>query len=161
MISQQTSEKGQSAGTRFKGHLNPRQRILVVDDDPDIRRFNMEILARAGYHVEVAADGAFAWEMLQLNDYDLLLTDHKMPKVTGIELLIKLHAAGMVMPVIMVSGTMPTNELNGHPGLQIDATLLKPYTSAELLDAVSKVLQTTGGRRPSLPPVGIIKPANN
>ena len=46
--------------------------------------------------------------MLQLNGYDLLITDNKMPKVSGVDLLNKLYAARMALPVITVSGTMPT-----------------------------------------------------
>jgi two-component system chemotaxis response regulator CheY len=124
-----------------------RQRILVVDDDGDIRRLNTEVLAGSGYKVD-AADGASAWEILQLNSYDLLLTDHDMPKVAGVELLKKLHAARMTLPVILASGTIPMKELSRHPWLQIDATLLKPYTPDELLATVRKVLFATYGAAP-------------
>lgn len=124
---------------------NYRQRILVVDDDEDIRRLNTEVLAGSGYKVDAAADGAIAWYTLQLNRYDLLVTDHQMPKVTGVELLKKLHAARKAVPVILVSGAIPTHELSRHPWLQIAATLLKPYTSDELLATVRKVLYASDG----------------
>jgi DNA-binding response OmpR family regulator len=131
--------------TPFQQQLNHRQRILVVEDDEDIRRLNAEVLSGSGYKVDAAADGAIAWDTLKLNSYDLLVTDNNMPKVSGVELLKKLRAARMALPVILVSGAMPTNELNRHPWLQIDATLLKPYTPDELLAAVRKVLSTTDG----------------
>jgi CheY-like chemotaxis protein len=133
------SQGGGPDGIPFQRQLN-HQRILVVDDDGDIRRLNTEVLAGAGYKVDAAADGAVAWNILQLNSYDLLLTDHDMPKVTGIELLEKLRAAHMTVPVILASGTIPTTELNRHPWLQIDAVLLKPYTPDELLSTVREVL---------------------
>ena len=133
------SQAGEPADIPFPRQPN-HQRILVVDDDGDIRRLNTEVLVGSGYKVDAAADGAVAWDILQLNSYDLLLTDHDMPKVTGVELLKKLHAAHMKMPVILVSGTIPTKELSQHPWLQIDATLLKPYTPDELLATVRKVL---------------------
>ena len=120
--------------------LNHPQRILVVDDDDEIRRLNTVVLSGSGYKVDAAADGSVAWDTLKHNSYDLLVTDHKMPKVTGVELLKKLRAARMALPVILVSGMMPTTELSRHPWLQIDATLLKPYTSDELLATVKKVL---------------------
>jgi len=147
MTSQKTSEPGQATGTRFKDRANSRQRILVVDDDGDIRRLSAEVLGSSGYHVDVAEDGAIAWDALKLNAYDLLLTDYKMPNVTGIELVQKLHAAHMTIPVIMASGTLPTNELNWHPGVHIDALLPKPYTSEELLGTVKKVLNAAGEHR--------------
>ncbi len=130
-----------------------QQRILVVDDDGDIRQLNTEVLAGSGYQVDAAADGAFAWEILQLNSYDLLLTDYDMPNVTGVELLEKLRAAGMTLPVILASGTIPMKELNQHLWLQIDATLLKPYTPDELLGTVRQVLFATYGAaaRPAPP----------
>ena len=119
---------------------NPRRRILVVDDDSDIRRLNTELLASSGYHVDSAEDGAVAWDTLQQNGYDLLLTDHNMPKLSGIGLLKKLHAARMAIPVILVTGEPPTEELARHPWLQIEAMLLKPYAADELLAVVRNVL---------------------
>jgi DNA-binding response OmpR family regulator len=114
-----------------------------VDDDEDIRRVNTEALAGSGYKVDAAADGADAWDVLQFNRYELLVTDYNMPKMSGVDLLLKLHTAGIVLQVIMVSGTIPTEKLKRHPWLQIDATLLKPYTSDELLATVKKVLSAT------------------
>jgi CheY-like chemotaxis protein len=153
MTARNISRTCERAGTPFQRKLN-HQRILVVDDDGDIRRLNTEVLVGSGYQVDAAADGAFAWEILQLNSYDLLLTDYDMPKVTGVELLKKLRAACMALPVILASGTIPMKELSRHPWLQIDATLLKPYTPDELLATVRKVLFGTYGAagRPAPPP---------
>ena len=145
MTAKNMSQFRKPAVIPFQSQLNPHYRILVVDDDDDIRRLNTEVPACSGYKVDAAADGAVAWDTLKLNSYDLLLTDHDMPKVTGVELLIKLRAARMVLPVIMVSGIIPTEKLKQHPWLQIDATLLKPYTSDELLATVRKVLYATDG----------------
>jgi CheY-like chemotaxis protein len=131
------------AGMLFQGRLNPRRRILVAEDDDDIRRSNIEVLAGSGYKVDAAANGAIAWDALQLNGYDLLVTDYNMPRMSGIELIKKLHAARMALPVILVSGTIPIEKLKRHPWLQIDATLLKPYTPDELLATVEKVLCVT------------------
>lgn len=144
MTKKRTTRTDEEIRTPQQRQLNHRQRILVVDDDEDIRRLNNEVLSCSGYKVDTAADGAVAWDVLKLNSYDLLVTDHKMPKVTGVELLKKLRAARMAVPVIMISGTIP-KELSRHPWLQIDATLLKPYTADELLAIVRKVLYATDG----------------
>ena len=84
MTAKSISQVGEPTGTRFKSQLNPRYHILVVDDDGDIRHLNSEVLACSGYKVDVAADGALGWDALQLNSYDLLLTDHDMPNLTGV-----------------------------------------------------------------------------
>jgi DNA-binding response OmpR family regulator len=124
----------------------------VVDDDPLIRRINGNVLLRSGYHVDTAEDGAAAWDALQLNNYDLLVTDNDMPKLSGIDLLKKVHAARMGLPVIMVTGTLPREELDRHPWLQIDATVLKPYASDELLGTVKNVLHATNDVREEIAP---------
>ena len=134
---------------------NPSSRILVVEDDRGVRELNTKVLSRSGYEVDAAEDGAAAWQALNSDSYDLMITDHNMPELTGVELLKKLRAARMTLPVILVSGMMPTEELNQHPWLQIEATLLKPYTIAELLGTVKEVLRATDGARDQIaPPAG-------
>ena len=130
----------ESAGTPPQPPTSPPRRILVVDDEECLRELSTQVLIHSGYNVDAAEDGAVAWNTLQHNSYDLLITDNNMPNVTGVELLQKLHAARMDLPVIMVSGTIPTAELSRHSWLQIDATLLKPFTPDELLTTVRKVL---------------------
>lgn len=119
---------------------NSLRRILVVVEDEEVRRLRTEALIRHGYQVDAAADGAAAWEALQLNHYDLLVTDNSLPKVTGIELLQKLRAAGMELPVIMATAMPPDEEFVGHPGLQPVATLRNPYPVAKLLSTVKIIL---------------------
>jgi CheY-like chemotaxis protein len=127
-------------------HFNgkrPAHRILVVDDDEDNRQLNTEVLIQSGYHVDAAEDGAAGWEALQLNNYDLLVTDNNMPKVSGVELLIKLRAAHVFLPVIMATATLPKKDFTRYPWLQPAVTLPKPYTVDELLGTVKEVLHTT------------------
>jgi two-component system, OmpR family, response regulator len=137
-------------GAPARDQAKPPKRILVVDDESYIRRLSTEVLLYSGYHVDVAENGAAAWDALQLNSYDLLVTDDNMCRLTGIGLVKKLHAARMALPVILVSGAMPTEELNRHPWLQIDATLLNPFTTMELLRTVRQVLRVTESLRGSL-----------
>jgi DNA-binding response OmpR family regulator len=145
MSAKDLSQTGGLNGTPFEIPPDPRHRILVAEDDNDIRRLNTEVLAGSGYKVDAAADGAIAWDTLQHSHYDLLVTDYNMPRMSGVELLLKLHAARIALPVILVSGTIPSEKLKRHPWLQIDATLLKPYTPDELLARVKEVLNATIG----------------
>ena len=123
----------------------PRCRVLVVEDDSGLLRLNTEILKRSGYDVDAAEDGAAAWDTLQLKSYDLMITDNKMPKLSGVELLKKLQAAGVVLPVIMATGESPEMEFVQFPWLRPGAILSKPYTIAELLGMVKKVLREADG----------------
>lgn len=112
----------------------PYNRILVVDDDADIRQVNADVLSRFGYQTETAADGAAAWEALQANGYDLLITDNNLPKVSGVELVKKVRSAHMTLPVILASRALPTEELDRNPWLQSVAALVKPFVSGQLLE---------------------------
>jgi two-component system, cell cycle sensor histidine kinase and response regulator CckA len=133
------------------------QRILVVDDDISIRQLSTEMLIRSGYEVDAAADGAAGWKALQGKPYDLLITDNFMPKVTGIEMVKKLHAAGMKLPVIMATAMLPQEEFVLHPWLQAVTTLLKPFRAVELLAAVQKILAAGDGVRALGPPNAKLK----
>jgi two-component system, chemotaxis family, chemotaxis protein CheY len=123
---------------------HPR-RILLVDDEPLIRQLYTELLNDPGYEVDTAENGAVAWDALQMKGCDLLITDNEMPQVSGVELVKKLQGAHMAVPVIMVSGRMPTAELNRRPELHLAATLAKPFQVTEFTDMVKKVLGTVGG----------------
>ena len=117
-------------------------RILVVDDEISIRQLTAEMLTRSGYEGDCAADGAAGWEALQAKRYDLLITDNFMPTVTGIELVKKVHAARMQLPVIMATAIFPEQEFILHPWLKAVPTLLKPFSVAELLSTVKRVIKS-------------------
>jgi len=124
----------------LQGQTSRPHRILMVDDEPLIREINTDLLIAAGYQVDAVADGAAAWDTLQLNKYDLIITDNTMPRMTGIEMIEKMQAVGMFVPVIVASGTFPKEEATQSPRLQPVATLPKPYTPMKLLETVKKVV---------------------
>src|ERR1017187_6918831 len=119
------------------------QRILVVEEAGDIRQLNAEVLNDAGYQVEVAEDGAAAWAALQLHRFDLLITGQFLAKLSGVELLKKIHTARMTLPVIMATAILPTWEFALHPCLQAVTMLRMPYTIDKLLGMVKSVLPET------------------
>jgi DNA-binding response OmpR family regulator len=121
----------------------PPRRILLVDDDSGIRQLYADVLVRSGYNVDTAEDGASGWRALNASHYDLLITDNTMPRVTGLDLIKKLRSEDMTLPVILASGTVPTEELNRCPWLQLDAVLPKPFSIDKLLEAVRVVLRAT------------------
>src|SRR5664280_648690 len=78
-------------------------RILVIDGDCDIRRLCTDVLDGFGYRVDVASNGETGWEALRANQYNLLLTEEALPGVSGLELVGKMRAAHVALPVIMAS----------------------------------------------------------
>ena len=131
---------------------NPPRRILVAHDDGDLRQLSAEVLVRSGYHVDDAADVDSAWDALNNTHYDLLITAHNMPKVSGVELLQKLHAVRRALPVILTSPIPPKAEFNKNPWLHPATTLLMPYTVAEFLGTVQEVLRATDSAYEPPPP---------
>jgi DNA-binding response OmpR family regulator len=125
----------------------------VVDDDSDLRKLYADALARPGYQVDAVEDGAAGWEALQVNNYNLLITEHSLPKLTGVDLVRKLRAARMAVPVVLAAVRLPTEELARNPSLQLAAVLPKPFYISELLETVRAVLHATDSAcEPIAPP---------
>jgi DNA-binding response OmpR family regulator len=135
------------AGELLPDRNGSPHRILVADDEDAIRGLIAAALVSSGYQVDAAKDGAAAWEALQAKPYDLLITDHNMPKVTGLELVKNLRSAHMAVPVVMVAGILPVEELASDPSLQVAATLPKPFAVSTLLDTVENVLRAPDSPR--------------
>ena len=132
---------------------NPPAHILVVEDDFYVRLLNTEVLERSGYQVDTAEDGVAAWNALHTAHYDLLITDNNMPNLSGVELVKKMRAEEMTLPVIMATGALPRQELEQNPSLKIAATLLKPFTTAQLVELVKKILQLSAEARKLVSPL--------
>jgi DNA-binding response OmpR family regulator len=141
----QRSQTEEPAIAPARGQKNSSRRILVVDDDRESRQLKIDLLTSSGYQAEAADDGAAGWEALRSHDYDLVITDNHMPRMTGLEMIEKLHITRMTIPVIMVTGHLPTEEFARKPWLKPEAMLQTPFANRELLETISNVLGTDGG----------------
>ena len=115
---------------------NPR--ILVVDDDPDIRTILKMILTGGGFEVTLAADGEAGWKSASENPPDLLLTDIMMPGLDGFGLLQRVRADPRTrsVPVILLSAKSGSDDIARGLDLGADEYLAKPCPKAELLAKV-------------------------
>jgi DNA-binding response OmpR family regulator len=120
-------------------------RILIADDDYAIRHLIAKLLIGRGFTVTTVNDGEQAWEALCDGPFDVLLTDNQMPELSGVELIERIRAAGLRLPVIMVSGAFALEEMCSYPGLHIHQVLPKPFNPSELVKAVQIALFTGGG----------------
>ena len=125
----------------------------MVDDDIDLRQLYADVLARPGYRVDTIEDGAIGWEALQANRYNLLITEHSIPGLTGVELVRKLRAARMDLPVVMAALRLPAQDLDLDPSLQLAAVLSKPFYISQLLETVRAVLRATTSLRGRIVPL--------
>lgn len=114
-------------------------RILIVDDDDDIRHIFVECLTMFGYDVSDTSDGFSALDMMAVNVPDLLLTDFAMPKINGAEVVKRARAMGFNMPVIFASGYSDTEAINEAIGFKA-TVLVKPFSVQKLVQAIETAL---------------------
>jgi DNA-binding NtrC family response regulator len=119
-----------------------RKRILIVDDEPSIRKVLKAHLGRAGYDVETAPDGAAATEQLEAVDFHLVVTDLKMPRMDGMALLAWCVERCPGLPVIVITahGTVDSAVEAIKRGAHDYIT--KPFDHEELRQIISKALAT-------------------
>lgn len=119
-------------------------RLLLAEDDGHLRRLLTRFLARQGYEVTAVEDGAAAWEALRGGQYDLLITDLSMPRLSGLDLVARLREAGVGIPVILTTGLPPADAAVRFPRLRITAVLEKPFSVLALKELVGSLLQRAG-----------------
>ena len=100
----------------------------------------IEALTAFGYEVDDAENGERAWKALHVKPYDLLITDHEMPHMTGLHLMEKLRAAGFELPIIFASGSLYAELMAKIPQLRLVTLLPKPFTLEELIQTVKRLL---------------------
>jgi two-component system, cell cycle response regulator DivK len=122
-----------------------QQKILVVEDDPDLLRIMMHTLSSAGYRAMPAYGGEDALRKIQRDRYDLILTDLAMPKMSGVELIeiLKRDPATAQIPVVAVTAYWMDSFGDAANDVGCDGHLVKPFRSADLLRVVGKYLPTT------------------
>ena len=108
--------------------------ILVVDDDPEVRDIVTEILADFGHQVLPADGGIEALRLIEATPaIELMITDVRMPDISGLELAARARRAREGMKVILISGFFPGQNVGAR-------VLLKPFRMAELHEAVQAEL---------------------
>ncbi len=115
-------------------------RILVVDDDPDIRGVILEFLTPDGYEVRLAANGREAFGILGFEDVDLVLTDLVMPDREGIEMIQEIRQRFPAVKTVAMSGAVFGPYLRAAELLGANATLSKPLNSSLLRLTLQQVL---------------------
>lgn len=119
-------------------------RILVADDDGDIRDLVTFKLAQAGYAVDAAADGAAALAAIQANTPQLAILDVMMPGLSGIDVLRRLREQEETrhLPVILLTARSRDTDIDAGFATGADDYVIKPFSPRELLHRVNTLLRT-------------------
>lgn len=125
-------------------------KLLIVEDMSEMRDILRRLLGVLGYaHVTPVTNGAEAWEQLQLIEFDVVLCDWNMPKMSGRELLEKVRATPRIshIPFIMITGESAADMVRSAIAGGVTDFIVKPFT-ASLLD--SRLHQALAKPRPRL-----------
>ncbi|MFD1198953.1 cell cycle two-component system response regulator CpdR [Brucella gallinifaecis] len=116
------------------------KRILLAEDDNDMRRFLVKALEKAGYHVTHFDNGSSAYERLREEPFSLLLTDIVMPEMDGIELARRATEIDPDLKIMFITGFAAV-ALNPDSDAPRDAKVLsKPFHLRDLVNEIEKML---------------------
>jgi two-component system response regulator PilR (NtrC family) len=106
--------------------------ILIVDDDSSLRNMLSIILKKEGFQIQTAENGSNALNFLKKNKTDLIISDIKMPDISGIELLKKIKTINKDLPFILITAFSSTNDAIEAMKLGADDYITKPFNIDEL-----------------------------
>jgi len=133
--------------TQLPQEMDSMIKILVAEDDQDIRDLVVLTLEFNGFEVESAEDGAVAVEKAQKSTFDMILLDVRMPRMTGYDACRRLKAieATRDIPIIFLSAKGQETEI--QTGMDVGAAdyILKPFAPDALVRTIRRVLSSVGG----------------
>jgi two-component system response regulator CpxR len=118
-----------------------RLRVLCAEDDQHVARILKYALEQAGHYVECAHDGQQALERISadIRFFSLLITDHEMPRLPGLQLVEALRGAAFPGKIIVHSSRLREAEAIAYRSFAVDYILTKPVQLAELLQVIEQV----------------------
>ncbi len=128
----------------------PREHVLVVDDEIDVVELCQRLLEREGYEVETAGNGWEAIEKARRRPFDLLLTDVKMPGITGLETAQAVKELRPDIVCVTMTGYSSMGMAIEALRLGVDEFVVKPFTPDELISSISKALERVRLRRDNI-----------
>jgi CheY-like chemotaxis protein len=118
-------------------------KVLIVDDDADVRGLVRRVLTKLGHEVTDVDDGSQALRLLESTAFDVVVTDVYMATVDGMELLVRIQQRGLSVPVVAISGggyKSRDEVLQMAAASGAVATLDKPFTPDQLRETIERIL---------------------
>ncbi|HEU4889437.1 MAG TPA: response regulator [Thermoanaerobaculia bacterium] len=123
-----------------------QQRVLVVDDDPEVRRILVRALRQMALTIDEAADGREAIALLREHSYCVVLLDILMPDVNGFDVLNAIDAEALNAPVVLVISGADYNVLDRLDSKRIHGIVKKPFDPIEVAAVVAACAEIRGNR---------------
>lgn len=115
-----------------------REPVLIVDDDPDVAQSLKRVLERHGIRVVLAPDGQAAVDLLEKARFDVILSDIQMPRMTGVDLLTRIRARDLDVPVLLMTGEPKLETAIEAVSLGALQYLVKPIDTKVLVRTVER-----------------------
>lgn len=131
-----------------------RPQALIVDDEPVVRKVVRRALQRAGFDVTEASDGRAALDCARGSDFDLVISDVRMPVMDGLDLLEHLSLHLPELPVILISGSLESAGIRRATALGAFDVLDKPFAVQRLQSAALRALDRRNKETPRSPDRG-------
>ena len=120
------------------------QKVLVVDDNQDVRELIVHILNADGFHVYAAVDGENALAILNSNPVDLVLLDVMMPGMSGLDVLREIRTGSnkkiREVPVMMITAMSSTDDVDQALAIGANSYVVKPFRGTTVREKVRKIL---------------------
>lgn len=124
-------------------------RILLVDDNAHGLSARKQVLEELGHRVVTASSGAEALEQFGSHKFDLVVTDYKMPRMDGMELIVRLRKQSQELPIVLISGFVDAMGLN-EENTGADVVIQKSANEvSHLIRAVNRLLRRKPVRKPA------------
>ncbi len=141
-------------GGRIANNVPPMSRVLIVDDEANLRKVLAAMLRKEGYEVAIAADGEQALAEFEKNGADVIVSDLVMPKLGGLDILRAVHATRPDVPVIIITAHGTVDSAVEAIKLGAFDYITKPFEQAELQTVVAKAARTQEANQGHVPNEG-------
>ncbi len=135
------NDPGRATPSRRQGQPDQALHILIVEDDYEVSRALVQMIAHMGYSAYTCSHAEEALHFLEAHKIDLMLVDYRMPELTGLDLISILKEEGRTLPVVMISGYDETETRAFAEKRDQLVVLKKPIELPVLAAAIDKVLR--------------------
>ena len=117
-----------------------RRKILIIDDEQDLREVMTEVLETAGYRAISASNGADGVRLNELENPDIIVLDLRMPGMDGIETLRRIREQDSEVSVVILTANGSTDTIREAVGLTVSEYLSKPFENPEFVELIGDLL---------------------
>ena len=117
-------------------------KVLIVDDDPEFRKAMGRMFEKSGYETKITGDGNEALEVLSNETFDLIISDLRMPKLDGVELMSEIRRKGLETPIIFLTAYGEVESYMDLMNLGAFEYVNKPIKGQEILDVAKRAIET-------------------